>query len=198
MAWLPLALVLFLVSACRQPYEALCSASPAYAFDRSGATPVLIAEFQPGMLMRRTRFEAFGDGRVAVTIRNSGESGEVLARHKTRVSADRLEEVLDHAVVSGLAAIDLRSVEADLRAKGRFPVLPTDIGSVSLEFRFQSFQPACGAELAPYSHALVTMEPRAMTRALPSIPEYQALYSLTLFFEECYRAADPRRGEAGP
>ena len=198
MAWPLLALLPFLLPACRQPLEALCSAPPAYAFDRSGATPVLIAEFHPGMVMRRARFEVFGDGRVAVTISNSGERGEVLARHETRVSADRVEETLDHAVVSGLAAFDLRSVEADLRASGRFPVLPTDIGSVSLEFRFQSFQPACGAELAPYSHSLVAMEPRAMARALPSIPEYQALYSLTLFFEECYRAAHPRRGEPGP
>lgn len=150
------------------------------------------------MLMRRDQFEVLGDGRVAVTIRSSGERGEVLARHETRVSADRLEETLDHAVVSGLATFDLRSVEADLRTKGRFPVLPTDIGSVSVEFRFQSFRPACGAEQAPYSHSLLAMEPRAMARALPSIPEYQALYSLTLFFEECSRAAHLGKAEAGP
>jgi len=174
-----------------------CGLAPSYTFDRSGATPVLTAELQPGMAMRRNGFEVFGDGRVIVTIRNAGGAGEVLASYETRVPPERVEEVLDRAVGAGLGDFDNRATVAELRAAGRFPQLPTDLGSVALTLHLETYQRPGSARRGPYVHKIVATEPRAIARALPEIHEYQALASLMEFLDECHRAA-AASAKAGP
>lgn len=166
-----------------------CGHAASYTFDRSGATAVLTAELRPGMTMERIQFEVFGDGRVVVTIRNAGGAGEVLARHETRVLPERVEEVLDRAVGAGLGDFDNRATEAELRATGRFPQLPTDLGSVALTLRFESYRRGGEAPRAPYAHSIIATDPRVMASALPDIPEYQALAAVGLFLDDCFRTA---------
>jgi len=174
-----------------------CGYAPNYTFDRSGATPVLTAEFQPGMAMRRNCFEVFGDGRVIVTIRNAGGAGEVLGGYETHVPPERVEEVLDRAVRAGLGDFDNRATVADLRAAGRFPKLPTDLGFVVLTLHLETYQRPGGARRRPYTHTIAATEPRAMASALPEIHEYEALASLTEFLDECHRTA-AASAKAGP
>jgi len=113
----------------------------------------------------------------------------VLAGYEIHVPPERVEEVLDRAVRAGLGDFDNRATEAELRAAGRFPHLPTDLGFVVLTLHLETYQRPGGAVRGPYVHTIVATEPRAIARALPEIHEYQALSSLTDFLDECHRTA---------
>lgn len=184
-----LAILTLLLPSCGRAQPGETAPAPIFTFDSSGATPVLTAEFRPGMTMQKIQFEVFGEGRVIVTIRNAGGAGEVLARDEIRVAPERIEQTLDRAIRAGIGDFDNKAVEAEIHAAGRFPRLPTDLGSVALTLLLETYQRTGEAAQLPYVHSIVVTEPRAMAKALPDVHEYQALASLVEFLDECYRTA---------
>lgn len=147
--------------------------------------------------MRRNHFEVYGDGRASITIRSTGDTGESLASFEIRVPPERVKQALDRAVRAGLGDFENRAVEAELRAAGRFPRLPTDLGFVVLTLNLETYRRPGNALQGPYVHTIVATEPRVMASALPDIHEFQALASLTEFLDECHRTATMSK-KAGP
>lgn len=170
-------------AACSSPTE-----SPTRLADSAGSTSLVDVHFLISTRMETVEFTISDDGWAHCRVVGTDADRPVLDRFSEHVGAERVTELVQMAMDSGLAGFDPARMRNQLEAAGESAPYVIDGGSVFFRIRLDTAERDAGGDRQAATHAFVLDALDGYLLRFPDDRALVALHDITSMLEEIYWA----------
>jgi len=153
---------------------------------RERSTGVLEVHFLSSASLETVQFTVYGDGRVQGKVMSTGADPAVLEEFEHRLGEEKVSQLVDEAVQSGLVDFETSRFVRGIQARGESVPHVIDGNAVFFEIRLDFLARGAEGPETPFSHSFLLASPDEYARRYPDAPELRALRSIQQTLEEIY------------
>lgn len=153
---------------------------------RERSTGVIEVHFLSSTSLETVQFIVYGDGRVHGKVVSTGAGKDVLEEFDRQLGQERVSDMVDDTVRSGLVDFEPSRFVRSIRDRGEPVPHVVDGSAVFFEIRLDFLARGAEASETPVSHSFVLDFPDEYLRRYPETPELRALQRIKQVLEEIY------------